>query len=138
MLAILVPLALAAVALAAFLRTPAAREHRRGLIVTVGIAVAIAVLGVVPLVGIPGAVVYELSAPWVRLFLGAGYEDLGDGAWPAAILMTLVWPSSLVLAYVAVRGPLRRRSRWLRAAAWVLIPYAVGVGLALWAHAAAD
>ncbi len=119
------------------LRTRAGRERRRGLLVTVGIAVAIAVVGVVPLMGIPGAVVYELSAPWVRLLLGAGYRELGDGAWPAAILITLVWPSSLVLAYVAVRGPLRGRSRWLRAAAWVLIPYTVGVGLALWAHAAA-
>ncbi|HEX2188859.1 MAG TPA: hypothetical protein VHG51_08180 [Longimicrobiaceae bacterium] len=134
MWAVLVPVALALAALAAFLRSDAGRERRRGALVATGVAAAVAVLGVVPLMGIPGAVVYELSAPWVRLLMGAGYEDLGDGAWPAALLITIAWPSSLVLAYVAANGPLRHRGRLLRAAAWVLIPYATGVALALVAH----
>ena len=110
--------------------------HRRGALVTLAVAVATSVLGVMPLLGIPGAVVYQLAAPCVRLLIGAGYRDLGDGAWPAAIVLTLSWPASLVLAYTAAFGPLRDAPVWARGTALVLIPYAAAVVLALWAHRA--
>lgn len=132
-----VPVLAAVAALVGFLRSEAGRPRRRGLILTAIAAAAISIVGVVPLMGIPGAVVYELSAPWVRLLLGKGYADLGDGAWPAAIILTLTWPSSLVLAYAAAFGPLRHTSAWVRWMALVLIPYATAVALSLWAHLSA-
>src|SRR5687768_8705584 len=95
------PVAAALVGLAvlvAFLRSEAGRERRRGMIGVAVVAVLFAVVGM-GLLGLPGAMVYQLSAPWVRLMLGARFTDLGDGAWPAAILTTLTWPASLVIAY---------------------------------------
>lgn len=123
----------ALVALVAFLRSPAGRERRRGMIV-VAIAAPLLAVGGMALLGIPGALIYELCVPWVRLMLGGGFRELGDGAWPAAIVVTLTWPASLVVAYAIANGPLRRRGRAARWAALVLLPYAFGVALALWAH----
>lgn len=133
---IVFPLAAGTVALAAlvaFLRSPAGRERRRGAF-AVTVFAAVLALGGILLLGIPGALVYELCVPWVRLLMGARFTDLGDGAWPAALLITLTWPASLVVAYVIANGPLRRRGRALRWLAMLLVPYAFGVGLALWAH----
>lgn len=129
--------AAAVVAAVAFLRSEAGRTRRRGLLVAAIVAAAISILGVVPLVGIPGAVVYEFSAPWVRWALGRGYADLGDGAWPAAIVITLTWPSSLVLGYAAAFGALRRVPGPVRWLVMVMVPYATGVALSFWAQMAA-
>lgn len=125
--------AAALVAIILFLRSPAGRERRKGLAIAVAAAVVVAVVGV-GLLGIPGAIVYGLSVPWVSMLLGGGYQDLGDGAWPAAIYISIFWPASLVIAYTLVAGPLRRRSRWSKAAVWILVPYAAGVAMSLWAH----
>jgi hypothetical protein len=124
------------IALIAFLRSGAGRQRRRGMI---GVAVLAAVLAIggMALLGIPGALIYELCAPWVRLMLGARFADLGDGAWPAAIVITLAWPASLVVAYAVANGPLRRRGRLVRWTTMILIPYVFGVALALWAHPSA-
>jgi hypothetical protein len=122
--------------LVVFLRSEAGRPRRRGMLWTAAVAVLLA-LGGMALLGLPGAVIYELCAPWVRLMLGGRFTELGDGAWPAAIVITLTWPASLVVAYAVANGPLRRRGRMLRWAALVLIPYAFGVALALWAHLSA-
>jgi len=127
------PLLAALVVYVVFLRADGLRDRRRGMVITGGAAFLLGLVGML-LMGIPGAVLYELAAPWVRLALGEGYRDLGDGAWPAAIFISLVWPSSLVLAYAASYGPLRGASRWVRLLAWVLIPYGLAVALAFWAH----
>jgi hypothetical protein len=126
----------ALVVLVGFLRSEAGRERRRGMIVTACLA-ALLSLGGILLLGIPGAIVYELCAPWVRLMLGPRFTDLGDGAWPAAIVITLAWPASLVAAYAIANGPLRRRGRVVRWMTLILVPYAFGVALALWAHLSA-
>jgi hypothetical protein len=125
------------VALIVFLRSDAGRERRRPALILTGVCAAIAILGVIPLMGIPGAILYELSKPWVQSMQGARFAELGDGAWPAAIVMTLVWPASIVLAYVITKGPLRRRSAFLRWPVLILFPYAVAVVLTLWAHMSA-
>jgi hypothetical protein len=132
---LLIPITIAA--FVAFRRSEAGRERRRGLTIVTVLAAVIAILGVMPLMGIPGAVVYELSAPWVRAIQGAGFRELGDGAWPAALVITLTWPWSLVLAYVQANGPLRRRGRVLRWTTMAVLPYLVGILLALWAHLSA-
>lgn len=136
---ILLPAAMALAGLAAlvlFLRSEAGRERRRGMIVVTVIAVLMA-LGGILLLGIPGALVYELCVPWVRLMLGTRFTELGDGAWPAAIVITLTWPASFVITYALANGPLRRRGRLLRWTMMIVIPYAFGVALALWAHLSA-
>jgi hypothetical protein len=135
----ILPAAIALAGLAAlilFLRSQAGRERRRGMIVVTVLAVLMA-LGGILLLGIPGAVVYELCVPWVRLMLGPRFTELGDGAWPAAIVITLTWPASLVIAYALANGPLRRRGTLVRWITLILIPYAFGVALALWAHLSA-
>ncbi|HEX6038821.1 hypothetical protein [Longimicrobium sp.] len=136
---IVIPAATVVGALAAmvlFLRAPAVRELRRGMIITAIVAFVLA-LGGMALLGIPGAIIYGISAPFVQLLMGARYADLGDGAWPAAIFITLIWPASLVVAYAVANGPLRGRGRGARWMALILIPYAFGVLLALDAHLAA-
>lgn len=136
---ILVPAAAWLVALGvfvAFLRSEAGRPRRRGMIITAVVAALLAVGGIAVL-GLPGAVVYGISAPWVQLMMGSRFTDLADGAWPAAIVITLAWPASLVLAFAAAHGPLRRRGRAVRWAALLLVPYGFGVLLALWAHLSA-
>lgn len=133
------PAAVVLVALAVlvvFLRSEAGRPRRRGMWWTAVVAGLLALLGM-GLLGLPGAVLYQLCAPWVQLMLGDRFRELGDGAWPAAIVITLVWPASLVIAYAVANGPLRRRGRLARWTPLVLIPYAFGVALALWAHLAA-
>lgn len=69
--------------------------------------------------------------------MGGRFTDLGDGAWPAALIITLAWPASLVIAWVAANGPLRRRGRAVRWMVFIVIPYLSGVLLALWAHLSA-
>jgi uncharacterized membrane protein YhaH (DUF805 family) len=135
---ILIP-ALAAVgalaALVLFLRSEPGRDRkrRRGMIITVIVAAVLAIGGM-GLLGIPGALIYGVSLPFVQLLMGARYTELGDGMWPAAILITLVWPASLVIAYAVANGPLRGRGRGARWLALLLIPWAFGVLLALGAH----
>lgn len=124
---------IALVVLVVFLRSEAGRERRRGMITT-AIVAAVFAFGGMLLLGIPGALVYGVSLPVVQMLLGAKYQSLADGAWGAAIIITLTWPASLVIAYAVANGPLRRRGRGARWAAMILIPYAAGVALTLWAH----
>jgi len=120
-----------------FLRSEAGRPRRRGMI---GIAVAAVLfsLGGMLLMGIPGALVYGIASPVVQLVLGSRYESLHEGVWPVVILITLVWPASLVVAYAVANGPLRHRGRGARWAVLILLPYAFGVALTLWAHLSAS
>lgn len=127
---------MALAALVAFLRSEAGRARRRGMIVVAVLSALLVIVGFA-LLGLPGAVIYELCVPWVRLMMGSRFTDLGDGAWPAAIVITLAWPASLVVAYAVANGPLRRRGRGVRWLAMIVIPYAFGVLLALWAHLSA-
>jgi uncharacterized membrane protein YhaH (DUF805 family) len=110
------------------LQVRGAKVHRGGAVA------ALLAVGGIALLGIPGAVVYGVSAPVVQLMLGARFHSLNEDVWPAAIITTLTWPASLVVAYALANGPLRRRGRGARWAALVLVPYAVGVALTLWAH----
>ena len=129
----LVPAA-AIAAFIAFHRAESLRARRRGLWWAAGVAAAISVVGLFPLLGIPGALIYELCDPLIRQARGASYRELGEATWPVAILLTLSWPSSLVLAYTATAGPLRRAPAWAKALVWLAVPVAAAVGLSFLAN----
>lgn len=62
-------------------------------------AVCIAVLGFIPLMGLPGAAVLEVGQFVAGLF-GITLRSLkGDAAWPACIYATFFWPISIPIAY---------------------------------------
>lgn len=97
---------------------------------TVIVAVAVMTLGVVPLMGIPGAVVIELSNLVIDPLQGLLHLKplVGDRAWPAAILMTVAWPPCLILArWIAFKksAKLPRLGKWILGiaicAAWGLL-----------------
>ena len=93
-----------------------ARFSRRSLFVQVGI---LEVLGIV-LLGLPGAAFLESLEPVMQR---AGRGSISaDGAWPAAIVMSLVWPLALAPAYLAARSVRRgNQQRGLVALAVLLL-----------------
>jgi hypothetical protein len=89
------------------------------------LATALAALGVVPLLGLPGAFLLTVSLP----VFGLSEHDLHpDSGWPIAIVISLLWPVGLLLGYWVGSGLLKRQSGgWQRAAmagvvvAWCLL-----------------
>lgn len=75
-----------------------ARFSWRSLFVSAGV---LEVLGLV-LLGLPGAAFLETLEPLMQ-HLDRGSIS-ADGAWPAAILMSAVWPIALAPAYLAARS----------------------------------
>ncbi len=74
------------------------RFSRRSLILSAGV---LEVLGLV-LLGLPGAAFLETLQPVMQ---GLGRPPLSaDGAWPAAIMMSLIWPVAVAPAYLAARS----------------------------------
>lgn len=68
------------------------------------ISIAIAALGFLPLMGLPGALVFILCEPLVYLIYGPGEFDafqraLGPSMWALAILLSLLWPISIPVSY---------------------------------------
>ena len=75
-----------------------ARFSRRSLIVSV---VVLEILGLA-LLGLPGAAFLETLQPVMQRF---GMPAISaDGAWPAAILMSFVWPAAVAPAYLVARS----------------------------------
>lgn len=113
---------------------PRPRWRLGGLWLAVLAAAGFGVFGLIPLLGLPGAVVLELSAPAIALALGPGALDAlpPDAAWPLAILLTLLWPVSIVAAYLLACRRLAARRRWQRVLACVGVLYAWGAALSIW------
>ena len=90
---------------------------------------ALTILGIVPGLGLPGALLIQLIAPVCRVVYGREYntamERAGDGIWVIAILVTAVWPWALIPVWYAARRYFVRRS--MRALATV-------AGLLLWTN----
>ena len=61
----------------------------------------VCIIGGFVLLGLPGAVVVEISKPFLALFLGPEALNLtqGDSAWPFALIVTVIWPPAIVPAY---------------------------------------
>ena len=129
------PFAVVLAASAAFLARetdPAARRR----FLKVVLACAALMLGGLALLGIPGALLVA-AASWpverLRALTGAEAAPMADAGWPAAILLTLAWPPSVIVAYAVAFGMLRPTDRAARVAALVLLPYAAAVALTYWA-----
>ena len=78
------------------------RRWRKGLLIA---AIAVAVLGNVPLIGLPGFGFLELAYPLVRLLPGSwplGRFESG-GSWPSAMMITAAWPACFLPAYWLAR-----------------------------------
>lgn len=84
----------------------------KGLLISVGVATLFVVGGVVTL-GLPGAVLFTLNAPVLWLLFGADALDKlpPDSYWPIALVMTLLWPASIVAGYLVAFWLLRGASR---------------------------
>lgn len=77
-------------------------------------SIIIAVLGFLPLMGMPGVLMLMLTKPLVRILYGPmAFESfghsLGDGTWPLMIMLSVLWPISIPVAYILSQklfGPL--------------------------------
>lgn len=102
-----------------FLRSPIVRS--------ILCAVFLACVGFIPLLGIPGAIVYEGVSYQLNDILGLNLvtEVTGDAAWPFALMLTLFWPWSLVLGTIVGWKILPEQSsprlRWLSLSTTVLV-----------------
>ena len=99
-----------------------ARFSWRSLFVSAGV---LEVLGLV-LLGLPGAAFLETLEPLMRHFDRGPIS--GDGAWPAAILMSAVWPLALAPAYLVARSvPAGNPQRgWLALGVLVVLCFLIG------------
>ncbi len=69
------------------------------------ISVAIAVLGFMPLMGLPGVLVILFSKPVIFLLHGpmayeAFTQSIGDKTWPLMLMLSILWPISIPVAYM--------------------------------------
>lgn len=92
-----------------------------------------AVVGGIITVGIPGALVFALSSPFLALVYGVDFWSKlhGDKAWPMAILIALVWPLALGPAHWAVYTHLGHLSKWGKIGAYAGVLYLWGVVISL-------
>jgi hypothetical protein len=98
------------------------------------LAAALAVLGVVPLLGLPGALIVTVALP----VCGLSEQDLHpDAGWPTAILVSLLWPAGLILGYGVGFGLLARQSGGRKVAAMVGVVVAWCLLLAVLCYAGA-
>ncbi len=73
----------------------------KGLIVAL-VLTGVCMVGGVVLLGLPGAILFELSAPLLQLLFGRDALKAlpPDSLWPIAIIITVFWPLSIIGGYV--------------------------------------
>jgi hypothetical protein len=98
---------------------------RLGRILVIGVigAAIVAGAGTMLLLGLPGALFMELLNPMFKALGRDVLRDVGDGAWPLAIGVSLLWPWPLPLGAVAFAA-------WRRGAGPALA-YFAGLGVAV-------
>ena len=98
------------------------------------LATALAILGVIPLLGLPGAFILTLALPVFGLSEGALHPD---SAWPIAIGISLLWPVGLPLGYGVGFSLLGRQSgaRKTAAMAGVVVAWCLLLALLFYAWA---
>jgi hypothetical protein len=96
---------------------------------------ALAVLGVIPLLGLPGALIMTVSLP----VFGLAEADLhADAAWPMACFISLLWPIGLILGYWVGFGLLKKQSQGRKKAAMAGVALAWCLLLSLPFYAGAE
>jgi hypothetical protein len=113
---------------------PLPRRRWWGLLIALGVALAVTVGGVIPLLGLPGAFIFVLATPMLALVFGPGVHEAipPDASWPLAIILTLLWPLCIVVGYALVYLP-PGPWNWLRHLAFAAVLYGWGVALSVWA-----
>lgn len=99
------------------------------------LAVVLAVLGVIPLLGLPGAFIVMVSLP----VFGLSEANLhADAAWPIAIFISVLWPAGLILGYWVGFGLLKKQSEGRKKAAMAGVAMAWCLLLSLLFYAGAE
>jgi hypothetical protein len=80
-------------------------------------------IGGMLLLGLPGAVIFTLATPVIRLLFGAQAREAlpADSLWPIAIVITLLWPVSIVAGYLVAYRLLAPAAPVWRHAAFVAV-----------------
>ena len=84
----------------------------KGLIISL-VVMAIAVVGGILTLGLPGAVLFGLGTPilWPTFGMNALDRLPADSLWPIAIVMAICWPVSIVAGYLIAFRLLRGAAR---------------------------
>ena len=87
------------------------------------IAVSVALLGNILLMGLPGAIFLSLASYVVKPLRWKGINELGDKAWPMAIVVTFLWgigliPCKLLMEEIDASRPL---GVWLLWIGWAFL-----------------
>ncbi len=99
------------------------------LLTTIGVVLG----GNLLLVGLPGGLLLSLASLLVKPLGWPGINDLGDRAWPLAILATAAWGLGLLPLWgLANHQGWPAATVWLLWGGWGLL---VGVGLLAYCHA---
>jgi hypothetical protein len=82
-------------------------------VIACAVAFGAAGVGTFLLLGLPGAVIYEVTG---RLILGTDpWEKVApDGAWPLALYVSLLWPASIAPGYLLGSWSAHATGRHLR------------------------
>lgn len=98
------------------------------MLIAILLTIGLAVVGFIPLLGLPGAVLMVASTPVIDAIYGsyagrAMMARLGDTTWPLALMISLAWPLTIVPAYLATRALFPDASPY----AWPQLPVLVGL-----------
>lgn len=102
--------------------------------IVTGVAIALAVFGFIPGMGLPGAIVFAAFAVVAELVYGRGIINrLSDDAiWPIAILMTWLWPISIPVGWLVGWGLLGRFPQATKILAMGMVMVLWGLALTLY------
>lgn len=104
----------------------------KGFWIAVIVAVACLVVGML-LLGLPGAAIFVASTPLLQLLFGANALDRlpADSYWPIGIMITLLWPPSIVVGYLLAYRALAAAARGWQHAGFVATLAAWGLALSI-------
>ncbi len=102
--------------------------------IVTGVAIALAVFGFVPGMGLPGALVFTTFALVAELVYGKGIINRisDDAIWPIAIFMTWLWPISIPVGWLVGWGLLGHSPKATKTLATAAVMVLWGLGLTLY------
>ena len=108
---------------------------RKGFAIAIG-AKVVAIAGGLLLLGLPGAAIFELSFPIIRLVFREEPRVAPDSAWPVAIYMTLLWPAAILpAAWLASLLPSARSGARVALVIGLLAAWGLALSLVFYAMA---